>query len=95
MRNKLTAYGGPDGGDGGRGGHIILRGSKNQWTLLPLRYHKNVLADNGGNGMDNNKTGKYGEDIYLDVPLGTVVFDEATGEKEAEVLEDGQEIIWL
>ncbi len=95
MRNKLTAYGGPDGGDGGRGGHIIFRGNKNLWTLLPLRYHKNVLADNGANGMDNNKTGKFGEDIYLDVPVGTVAYDEATGEKEVEVLEDGQEIIWL
>ncbi len=95
MRNKLTAYGGPDGGDGGRGAHIILRGNKNMWTLLPLRYHKNVLAEDGENGKDNNRTGRFGKDIYLDVPLGTVCYDEITGEKEAEVLEDGQEIIWL
>lgn len=95
MRNKLTAYGGPDGGDGGRGAHIILRGNKNMWTLLPLRYHKNVLAEDGENGKDNNRTGRFGNDIYLDVPLGTVCYDEITGEKEVEVLEDGQEIIWL
>jgi GTPase len=95
MRNKLTAYGGPDGGDGGRGAHIILRGNKNMWTLLPLRYHKNVLAEDGEGGKDNNRTGRFGKDIYLDVPLGTVCYDEATGEKEAEVLEDGQEVIWM
>lgn len=95
MRNKLTAMGGPDGGDGGRGAHIILRGNSNLWTLLHLRYFKNVLAENGERGSKNNCTGKDGEDIFIDVPLGTVARDEETGEIEAEILEDGQEIIWL
>lgn len=95
MRNKLTAMGGPDGGDGGRGGHIILRGNSQMWTLLHLRYYKNVLAENGDNGGDNNRTGKEGTDIIIEVPLGTIVKDEETGVVEAEMLEDGQEIIWL
>ena len=94
-RDKLTAYGGPDGGDGGRGGHIILKGNRNLWTLLHLRYKKNVLAENGENGGDNNRTGRNGKDIVLEVPLGTIALDEETGEKEAEVLEHGQEIVWL
>jgi GTP-binding protein len=95
MRNKLTAMGGPDGGDGGRGGHIILRGSSQLWTLLHLRYYKNVIADNGENGSKNNCTGHEGKDIIIEVPLGTVAKNEETGEVEAEILEDGQEIIWL
>lgn len=94
-RDKLTAFGGPDGGDGGRGGHIILRGNRNLWTLLHLRYHKNVLAEDGEKGSDNNRTGRYGKDIILEVPLGTIAMDEETGEKEAEVLHHGEEIIWL
>jgi GTP-binding protein len=95
MRNKLTAKGGPDGGDGGRGGHIILRGNSNLWTLLHLRYFKNVLAEHGEGGSKDNCTGRDGKDIILEVPLGTIALDEETGEKEAEILEDGQEIIWL
>jgi GTP-binding protein len=95
MRNKLTAMGGPDGGDGGRGGHIILRGNSNLWTLLHLRYFKNVLAENGENGSKNNCTGRDGKDIYIDVPLGTVARDEETGQKEVEILEEGQEVIWM
>ena len=95
MRNKLTAYGGPDGGDGGRGAHIILRGNKNLWTLLHLRYFKNVLAEDGGNGSKNNCTGKDGKDIIIEVPPGTIAKDEESGKVEAEILEDGQEIIWL
>src|SRR5664279_6033371 len=95
MRNKLTAFGGPDGGDGGRGAHIILRGNKNLWTLLHLRYFKNVLADNGGNGSKNNCTGRDGKDIIIEVPLGTIARDELSGLVEAEILEDGQEIILL
>lgn len=95
MRNKLTAMGGPDGGDGGRGAHIILKGNSNLWTLLHLRYFKNVLAEDGERGSKNNCTGKDGEDIIIEVPLGTVARDEETGEIEAEILEDGQEIIWL
>lgn len=95
MRNKLTAMGGPDGGDGGRGGHIILRGNAQLWTLLHLRYYKNVLAENGEAGSKNNCTGRDGEDIIIEVPLGTIARDEETGEEEAEILEDGQEIIWM
>lgn len=95
MRNKFTALGGPDGGDGGRGGHIILRGNRNLWTLLHLRYYKNVLAENGESGSGNNKTGRFGKDIIIEVPLGTIAIDEETGKKEAEILEDGQEIIWM
>jgi GTPase len=95
MRNKLTSLGGPDGGDGGRGGHIILRGNKNLWTLLHLRYFKNVLAENGENGSKNNRTGRNGKDIIIEVPLGTIAMDETTGIKEAEILEDGEEKILL
>jgi GTP-binding protein len=95
MRNKLTAFGGPDGGDGGRGAHIILRGSKDLWTLLHLRYFKNVLADDGENGSKNNCTGRDGKDIIIEVPLGTIAKDEETGKEEAEILEDGQEIILM
>ncbi|OYW80296.1 MAG: GTPase ObgE [Sphingobacteriia bacterium 28-36-52] len=95
MRNKLTAMGGPDGGDGGRGGHIILRGNSNLWTLLHLRYFKNVLAENGENGSKDNCTGRDGKDIIIDVPLGTVARDEETGKIEAEILEEGQEYIWM
>jgi GTP-binding protein len=94
-RDKLTAFGGPDGGDGGRGGHIVLRGNRNLWTLLHLRYHKNVLAEDGEKGSDNNRTGRNGKDIILEVPLGTIARDEETGKKEAEVLHHGEEVIWL
>lgn len=95
MRNKLTAYGGPDGGDGGRGAHIILRGNAQLWTLLHLRYYKNVIAEDGENGSKNNSTGRFGKDIVIEVPLGTIAIDEETQEVEAEILEDGQEIIWV
>jgi GTPase len=95
MRNKFTAMGGPDGGDGGRGAHIILKGNSNLWTLLHLRYYKNVLAEDGERGGSNNKTGRYGKDIIIEVPLGTIARDEETGEQEAEILEDGQEVIWI
>ena len=95
MRNKFTALGGPDGGDGGRGAHIILRGNRNLWTLLHLRYYKNVLAEDGEKGGSNNSHGRDGKDIVIDVPLGTIARDEASGLKEAEVLEDGQEIVWM
>ena len=94
-RDKLTAFGGPDGGDGGRGGHIILRGNRNLWTLLHLRYHKNILAEDGERGSDNNKTGRDGQDIIIEVPLGTIALDEETGDRELEVLTHGEEVIWL
>jgi GTP-binding protein len=95
MRNKLTAMGGPDGGDGGRGAHIILKGNSNLWTLLHLRYFKNVLAEDGEMGSKNNCTGKDGQDIIIEVPLGTIARDEETGKIDAEILEDGQEIILM
>ena len=95
LRNKMTAFGGPDGGNGGRGAHIILKGNKNLWTLLHLRYYKNVLAENGEGGSSNNKTGRDGKDIIIEVPLGTIALDEETGNKEAEILKDGEETIWL
>src|SRR3982751_535913 len=95
MRNKLTAKGGPDGGDGGRGAHIILKGNSQLWTLLHLRYYKNVLAEDGEGGSSNNKTGRYGKDIIIEVPLGTIARDEETGKQEVEILEDGQEVIWM
>lgn len=95
LRDKFTAKGGPDGGDGGRGGNIILKGNRNLWTLLHLRYHKNILAENGDSGGHNNRTGKSGKDVIIEVPLGTIAMDEETGNVEAEVLEDGQEVVWL
>jgi GTP-binding protein len=94
-RTKFNPKAGPDGGDGGRGGHIILKGNAQLWTLLHLRYFKNVLAENGENGSKNNCTGRDGKDVIIEVPLGTVAKDEETGEVEAEILEDGQEVIWI
>ncbi|WP_298707413.1 GTPase ObgE [Chitinophaga sp.] len=95
MRTKFKALAGPDGGDGGRGGHLILRGNAQLWTLLHLRWYKNVLAENGGNGSGDNCTGHNGKDIVIEVPLGTIVRDEETGEVEAEVMRDGEEIIFM
>lgn len=95
LREKFRPNGGPDGGNGGRGGHIILKGNKNLWTLLHLRYHKNLVADDGGRGGKNNCSGKNGEDIIIEVPLGTVGKDEESGEVEIEILEHDQEIVWL
>ncbi len=86
---------GPDGGNGGRGGHIILRGNAQLWTLLHMRYYKNVLAKDGEPGRKNNSTGHDGADIIIEVPLGTIARDEETGEIEAEILEDGQQMIWV
>lgn len=95
MRTKFNPKAGPDGGDGGAGGNIILKGNRNLWTLLHLRYHKNVLAENGQNGSRNNCSGHDGKDTIIEVPLGTIARDEVTQKIEAEILEDGQEIIWL
>ncbi len=91
--DPINPRGGPDGGDGGRGGHIIVKGNKQMWTLLPLKYRKHVIAGDGGNGAKNNRFGKYGEDIVLEVPIGTIVRDVESGEITAEINEDGQEII--
>jgi len=93
LRVKYNAKAGPDGGDGGRGGHIILRGNSQRWTLLHLKYTKHVFAENGGNGGDNLRTGRTGKDQILDVPLGCICRDFETGEILGEVTEDGQEVI--
>jgi GTP-binding protein len=92
-RSKLTAKGGPDGGDGGRGGHIIVKGNKQLWTLLHLKFRKHVIAADGGGGGSALKTGAYGKDEYLEVPLGTVARDAETGEVHFEITEDGEEKI--
>lgn len=94
-REKFVPKGGPDGGDGGRGGHIILRGNSNMWTLLHLKYRKHIFADNGQNGGGMGSSGKQGEDIVLEVPLGTVAKNTETGEKLIEITEDGKEEILL
>lgn len=92
-REKHVPKGGPDGGNGGRGGHIILRGNSQLWTLLHLRYKKHVIAGRGGNGEGGKRTGSDGEDIILEVPIGTVAKDAETGETKVEITEDGQEEI--
>ena len=92
-REKHTPKGGPDGGNGGRGGHVILRGNAQLWTLLHLKYRKHVKAGNGTAGEGGQRTGAQGEDIILEVPLGTIARDPESSEKLAELTEDGQEII--
>lgn len=92
-REKYIPKGGPDGGDGGRGGHIILRGNRQYWTLIHLKYRKHIKAESGGNGSGQLCHGANGQDIILDVPLGTVAKDAETGEILLEILEDGEERI--
>tara|TARA_B110000444_G_scaffold261387_1_gene313103 strand:- start:1810 stop:2808 length:999 start_codon:yes stop_codon:yes gene_type:complete len=92
-RSRLTAKGGPDGGDGGRGGNVYLRGSDQMWTLLHLKYKRHVKAGRGGNGSSNNSFGDDGSDQYVDVPLGTVVKDAETGEVMFEITQHGEEVI--
>lgn len=94
-RDKVTTKGGPDGGDGARGGHIILKGNAQLWTLLHLKYQKHIFAGHGGNGTGGLRTGKQGEDKIIEVPLGTVAKDPDTGEVLAEILHDRQEIILI
>lgn len=94
-RTKYNANAGPDGGDGGRGGHIILRGNTQLWTLLHLRYFKHVHAEDGEKGSGSNCTGRSGKDVFIEVPLGTIVKDAETGKVEAEILEDGHEVILI
>jgi GTP-binding protein len=89
-RDKKNAKGGPDGGDGGRGGHIILKGNKQLWTLLHLQYMKHVIAKPGESGGSSHSSGAEGEDVILEVPIGTIVRDAETGEVKAEITEDGQ-----
>ena len=92
-REKFVPKGGPDGGDGGRGGHIILKGNKQLWTLLHLRYRKHVIAGKGQPGEGGRRHGQDGEDVYLEVPLGTVAREAETGAFRLEITEDGQEEI--
>ena len=93
LRVKYNAKAGPDGGDGGRGGHVILRGNNNRWTLLHLKYTKHVFAENGQNGGQNLCTGREGKDEILDVPLGCICRDAETGEQLCEITEEGQTAI--
>lgn len=94
-RDKRTVKGGPDGGDGGRGGHIIVRGNQQLWTLLPLKYRKHVIAGDGERGSASRSSGAQGKDIILEVPLGTVAKDAETGEIHFEITQDGEEQILL
>lgn len=92
-RDKITPMGGPDGGDGGRGGHVILRGNKQLWTLLPIKYRKHVIAGPGQAGAANNRSGAQGKDVILEVPLGTVAKDVETGEVMWEITDHDEERI--
>lgn len=92
-REKFIDKGGPDGGDGGRGGHVILRGNAQMWTLLHLKFRKHIFAENGEAGQSQNCTGAFGKDVILDVPLGTIAKRAETGEIVCEISQDGQEII--
>lgn len=94
-RDRLTSKGGPDGGDGGRGGHIILRGNAQHWTLLPLKYRKHIKADHGKPGGKSTSTGADGDDRIVDVPLGVIAKDPETGEVLCEVTHEGEEIVLL
>ena len=94
-RVKYNPNGGPDGGNGGRGGHIILRGNRNYWTLLHLRYDRHAFAGHGGNGSKNKSSGKDGEDKIIEVPCGTVVYNAETGSYLCDITEHGQEVILL
>ena len=94
-REKYIAKGGPDGGDGGRGGHIILRGNSNYWTLLHLKYTRHIMAGHGGSGGANRSFGKDGEDKIIEVPCGTIVYDADSGEFLCDVTKDGQEIVLI
>ena len=94
-RAKYVPNGGPDGGDGGRGGNIYLRGNHNYWTLLHLKYERHVFAGNGGNGSKSCSRGADGEDRYIEVPLGTVAYDADTGKYLCDVTEDGQVVMLL
>jgi len=94
-REKHVPKGGPDGGDGGRGGHVYLVGSTQLWTLIHLKYRKHVIADSGNGGEGGRRSGAEGEDVYIQVPLGTIVKDAETEDFLAEVTEEGQKILLL
>ncbi|MCE2495303.1 MAG: GTPase ObgE [Flavobacteriales bacterium] len=95
LRTRTNAKGGPDGGDGGRGGHVILHGNAQHWTLLPLKYRKHIKAEHGKPGGKSTSTGADGKDQVVDVPLGVIAKDPDTGEVLFEVTEDGEEVILL
>lgn len=94
-REKYMPNGGPDGGDGGRGGHVILRGNRNYWTLLHLKYERHAFAGHGENGSRNRSTGKDGKDKIIEVPCGTVAYNAETGEYLCDIIEHGQEVVLL
>ena len=94
-REKFITKGGPDGGDGGRGGHIIIRGNKNMWTLFHLKFKKHFRAEHGGSGSKSRSTGHDGNDVYIDVPLGTIIRDADTNAILFEVTDDMQEVVLL
>ena len=94
-REKYIPKGGPDGGDGGRGGHVYLRGNRNYWTLLHLKYERHIMATNGESGSAKRSSGKDGEDRVIEVPCGTVVYDAETGEFICDVTEAGQQVMLL
>ena len=94
-REKFVPKGGPDGGDGGTGASIVLRGNSQLWTLIHLKYRKHIKAENGGNGEGGQRFGKNGENIILEVPIGTVAKNADTGEKLLEIMEDGEEKVLL
>ena len=94
-REKYEPKGGPDGGDGGRGGHVIVKGNKNLWTLLHLKYKRHIKAKHGEDGSSSRSTGAEGEDVYVEVPLGTIAKDGETGEVLFEITQDGEEQILL
>ena len=95
FRSRIQPKGGPDGGDGGRGGHVILRGNRNLWTLLHLKFTKHIKAGHGGDGGKNTSTGSNGKDVYIDVPLGTIVKDATNQEFLFEITEHAQDVILL
>jgi len=95
LRDRTTTKGGPDGGDGGSGGHIILKGNQQMWTLLHLKYKKHIFAENGGIGSGNHKHGKDGESQIIDVPLGTIAKDSETGEVLCEITRNGEEYVMV
>ncbi|MFC2098035.1 GTPase ObgE [Bacteroidota bacterium] len=94
-RDKLTSKGGPDGGDGGRGGHVIMRGNAQLWTLIHLKYKRHIFAEHGGDGGNQQKTGANGKDVYIDIPLGTVAKNAETGEFLFEITKDNETKIFV
>lgn len=94
-RTKYIPNGGPDGGDGGKGGSVILKGNRNYWTLLHLRYQRHAMAENGGNGGSNKCYGKDGKDIIIEVPCGTIAYNAETGEYLCDVTDHDQQVVLL